>query len=152
MPEKVSNPSAESSSQEEVGAEEVQDWIILSTAEAREKFIGNVESVDMYDGQHPRNLFSKKTQAKRAKSTERNRVSEVGIDWSQEGMPIEVKKQIVRASMTASHRGPYAKEQASPIPLNVLRTQNRSGSIKRQNSLPKTPRSQSKPRVIQQPA
>lgn len=149
-PEKVSKPAAEAPSEVETTAEVEKDWIMLPVADVSKKN-GNVKSADAYDGQHPRNMFNKKAQVKRAKSTERHQVSERGVDWSGEGMPTEVKRQIIHASMTASHRGLYAKDQAAPVPINMLRTQNRSSSTKRQNSGCKTPRSQSAPRPIQQP-
>lgn len=151
-PAKVSKASSEDESQVELTAEETQDWVLLSAADANAKVTENCKSPDLYDSQHPRNTFTKKTQTKRSKSTERRQAPEIDIDWSKAGMPTEVTKQILHASMTASHRGPYAKEQGSQVPANVLRSQNRSSSSKRQNSEPRTPRSQSKPRAIHQPA
>merc|ERR1712216_12185 len=148
---KVSKVAVEDESKVEAGEEVTKDWIVVPTAEidAAKRLNENRKPANSYDGQHPRNVFSRKMQPKRAKSTERQ-ITDLGIDWSQEGVPTEVKKQILHASMTASHRGPYGQEQISSVPLNVLRTQNRSSSMKRQNSTPKTPRSQSKPRAIQQ--
>lgn len=123
-------------------AEPTMDWILVPASKA-----------DLFDKQHPRNLFGKKQDAKQVKSQESSYKLELGIDWSQEGIPTEIKKQIIHASVTASHRGFHAKDQASPVPIGVLRAQNHVGSYKRENSVPKkTPRSASKPKVLKQPA
>lgn len=159
-PEKVSKPVMKKQSETEdvtanvETAEEVtQDWIVVPKTEvaAARGHNENRKPSNTYDNQHPRNMFRRTPQAKRATSTDRRRMPDIDIDWSQAGVPTEVKKQIIHASMTPSHRGPYGKEQVSAVALNVLRTQNRGSSTKRANSEPKTPRSQSKPRAIQQP-
>lgn len=77
------------------------------------------------------------------------------IDWSQEGMPQEVTKKIIKASLSSSHRGLYGNGAARSLSVDALRAQHTS-SKHRQDSRSKsrhnaTPRSQSKPRVIKQP-
>jgi hypothetical protein len=134
--------TAESTSPVPPAAEATMDWILVPASKA-----------DLFDKQHPRNLFGKKQDAKQVKSQESSYKLGLGIDWSQEGIPTEIKKQIIHTSITASHRGFHAKDQASPLPIGVLRAQNHSGSYKRENSVPKkTPRSASKPKVLKQPA
>jgi hypothetical protein len=130
--------------------EDPMDWVIVLAPTANTLRTG---ALDLVDGQHPRNLFAKKPHVKQAVA-ERS-AQEQNIDWSQAGIPNEVKTQIIKASRNAAHQGVYAKEQAPTLTLDMLRAQNvassrreNSASRSRQNSVP---RSRSKPRTIQQP-
>jgi hypothetical protein len=124
--------------------EEVSDWVVVTP---------EVLPDTLVDAQHPRHLFGKKSQAKRAVGEGGGKERPMTIDWSQAGIPQEVKKQILKACMSPSHEGPYAKKDAPTLPLDVLRAQNvaskqRSSSMSRQKSVP---RSASKPRMMKQP-
>lgn len=108
-------------------------------------------ALDTVDSQHPRNMLAKKRSTKHAQSFSEQSWT---LDWSEAGIPQEVKRQIIKSSLTASHRGLYSKD-ATTIPLDALRMQSvasmrcqRSSSKSRQNSMP---RSRSKPVNIKQP-
>jgi len=130
--------------------EDPMEWVIVPAPSASTLRTG---ALDLVDGQHPRNLFAKKPHVKQAAAE--GSAQERNIDWSQSGIPNEVKTQIIKASRNAAHQGVHAKEQATTLPLDMLRAQNvassrreNSGSRSRQNSVP---RARSKPRTIQQP-
>jgi len=130
--------------------EDPMEWVILPAPSASTLRTG---ALDLVDGQHPRNLFAKKPHVKQAAAE--GSAQERNIDWSQSGIPNEVKTQIIKASRNAAHQGVHAKEQATTLPLDMLRAQNvassrreNSASRSRQNSVP---RARSKPRTIQQP-
>jgi len=129
--------------------EDSTEWVIIPAPSASTLRTG---ALDLVDGQHPRNLFAKKPNVKQAAE---GSVPERGIDWSQAGIPNEVKSQIIKASRNAAHQGVHATGQATTLPLDMLRAQNvassrreNSASRSRQNSVP---RARSKPRTIQQP-
>jgi len=130
--------------------EDPMEWVIVPAPSASTLRTG---ALDLVDGQHPRNLFAKKPHVKQAAAE--GSAQERNIDWSQAGIPNEVKTQIIKASRNAAHQGVHAKGQAPTVPLDMLRAQNvassrreNSASRSRQNSVP---RSRSKPRTIQQP-
>jgi hypothetical protein len=98
-------------------------------------------------------LVSKKKQSRRAQRDAEPKERPMRIDWSQVGIPQEVKIQILKSCMSPTHEGPYAKEHAGSLPLDILRAQTaaskqRPNSVSRQRSVP---RSGSKPRMIKQP-
>jgi hypothetical protein len=140
-------PSLSSTKALEVGApesaapEEVEsDWVVV-TPEA--------------DTSPPNllHLVSKKKQSRRALREGGQKERPMTIDWSQAGIPQEVKMQILKSCMSPTHEGPYAKEHAGSLPLDILRAQTvaskqRPNSVSRQKSVP---RSGSKPRMIKQP-
>lgn len=143
----VGSPALETASE----PEPADEWVIVMPPGADSLRQG---ALDIVDGQHPRNLFAKKPSAKKVTKDANGQDRSMAIDWSQMGIPQEVKKQIVQAYADASHRSPYVKEQASTLPLDMLRSQNaasnhrsNSASRARQNSVP---RSRSKPRMTKQ--
>jgi hypothetical protein len=114
----------------------VDDWIIVAPSPESE----------LIENQQPRNRSARKPS---------NHERPLTIDWSEVGIPREVNKQIIKACNSASHQGLYAKEQASTLPLDILRAQNVDNS-RRSNSAPRSrqqsvPRSHSKPRIMKQP-
>jgi hypothetical protein len=130
--------------------EDPMEWVIVPPPSASTLRTGALDSAG---GQHPRNLFAKKPYVKQLPAEEF--AQERSIDWSQSGIPNEVKTQIIKASRNAAHQGLYTKEQAPALPLDLLRVQNNanrrrenSASRSRQNSVP---RSRSKPIIIQHP-
>jgi len=132
-PEKLSQPIGKESPK--VACSELkEDWVIVS-----------------FDAQHPRNVFAKKTASQSTKSKGGSQEAACSIDWSQSGIPTEVKKQLIHASANPAHQGLHAKSQSTPIPFDIMRTQN-IGSSRRQKSVPKSPRSHSKPRGMRQAA
>lgn len=125
------------------------EWVMVPPPSADSLRPG---ALDMVDGQHPRNLFAKKPHTKQTAQLQGAQDRAWAIDWSQEGMPHEVKSHLIKAKMDAFSRGILAKET---MPLDILREQNvasrqrqSSASRSRENS---TTRSHSKPRVIKQP-
>jgi hypothetical protein len=102
---------------------------------------------------NPLRLVSKKKQARRAQRAADPKERPMTIDWSQVGIPQEVKMQILKSCISPTHEGPYAKEHEGSLPLDILRAQTaaskqRPNSVSRQRSVP---RSGSKPRMIKQP-
>lgn len=78
-------------------------------------------ALDIVGAQHPRNMFAKKANTRT--------VTEVAvaaqpqtIDWSQSGMPPSVMQQIIKASESPAHLGPYPGKPAEPIPIDALRS------------------------------
>jgi hypothetical protein len=124
--------------------ESLEDWIVLPSDGNNDTSLTKREK--SFDGRHPRHVFAKQATAKRATS----KTEAWELDWSQAGIPREIKRHLIHGSADASHRGIHANKQSAPLPLSALRQQS-MGSSKRQNSAPRTPRSQSKPRMIQQP-
>mmetsp|Transcript_19137 Transcript_19137/g.31103 ORF Transcript_19137/g.31103 Transcript_19137/m.31103 type:complete len:229 (+) Transcript_19137:90-776(+) len=127
----------ESAAPEEV---EESDWVVV-TPEADSS------------PPNPLHLVSKKKQSRRALREGGHKERPMSIDWSQAGIPQEVKMQILKSCMGPTHEGPYAKEHAASLPLDILRAQTvankqRPNSVSRQKSVP---RSGSRPRMIKQP-
>jgi len=148
----ASHKAAEISAPEDVAAEDEEiasDWVVV----APEADVSRSSTVTLADAQHPRHLFTKKARAKRTTCTGSSQERPMTIDWSQTGIPHEVKTQILKACMTSNHEGPYVKQQASTLPLDMFRAENvaskqRANSASREKSVP---RSRSKPRMIKQP-
>lgn len=132
--------------------EPAADWVVVSETEVtNEARALRMMSMEPFDGQHPRNIFSKKANAKQAMAKSEPQCPSNEIDWSQGGIPKEVKKRILHGSKNSAHLSLHGQKPADPVPLSILRAQS-NGSSKRSNSLPKTPRSHSKPRMVQQMA
>lgn len=98
-------------------------------------------------------LIEKKSSGKKP-TCESGAERSMSIDWSQAGIPHEVKTLILKEACTKlNHEGPYGKQHASTLPLDMFRAQNaahnqRASSLSRQKSVP---RSRSKPKMIKQP-
>jgi hypothetical protein len=130
--------------QVEAKDELLEDWIVLPSGDSNDASLTTREK--SFDGRHPRHVFAKQDTTKRANS----KTEAWELDWSQAGIPREIKRQLIHGSSDASHRGIHANKQSAPLPLSALRSQS-IGSSRRQNSTPRTPRAQSKPRMIHQP-
>lgn len=124
--------------------EMAEEWVIISSDDARASTSSRMAVTKSFDAQHPRNMFAKDSASKSAVSRA-DPVVGAGIDWSQAGMPIELIRRLVRGSVNPAHHGPHCDKKANQVPIDVMRAQN-MGSAKRQSSTPKTPRSQSKSR------
>jgi hypothetical protein len=132
-------PSANEGSKEE----SLEDWVVVSSDKSDDALL--TATKEIYDTQLSSHTVAKQCEAHRAKSKSKA----LDIDWSQDGIPREVTRQLIHGSMNPSHRSIHAKPIVSP-PLSALRQLN-IGSSRRQLSAPRTPRSQSKSRLIQQP-
>jgi hypothetical protein len=128
--------------------EPAAEWVIVAPPSMESIRPG---ALDVVDGQHPRNMLAKR---RCSKTAQHSSAQLRAIDWSEAGIPDQVKRQIIRSGLNASHRGLYSKD-ATTIPFEVLRVQNvahnrcqRSSSRSRQSSLP---RSRSKSLNIKQP-
>jgi hypothetical protein len=127
----------ESNASEEVSP----DWVFV-TPEA-DTLDDKVVSVD-----------SRKKSSGKKPTCESGTERSMSSDWSQAGIPHEVKIQLLKEACTSlNHEGPYGKQHASTLPLDMFRAQNaahnqRASSLSRQKSVP---RSRSKPKMIKQP-
>jgi len=153
-PEKLAKPVSLADDcvpQDPMEEKSAADWVVVSPVEDTKK-TGTFYSTTMesFDSQHPRNTFTKKVASKQDIVAKTKQGHGIDVDWSQEGIPTEVKRQIIHASRNSAHHGVHAAKQTSPVPFTILRAQSASTS-KRSSSVPKTPRAHSKPRMIQQP-
>jgi len=146
-------PSTRNTSPKKSQDEEIKDWVVLSSDDVLPAADTLCKTkMESFDGQHPRNIFAnfaRKNAAKSNQSQADGKDAGIDIDWSQTGIPTEVRWHIVHASMNAAHRSLYAKREQTYVPLGFLNAQNRDSS-RRQRSVTKMPRSQSKPRIMQQ--
>lgn len=125
------------------------EWVVVSSNDAsKTAHTTSMVAVEAFDGQHPRNMFTKKAASKQTRVVSQDASS--GIDWSHAGIPTDLIRRLIRGSANAAHRGLHSENKSSPLPVHVMRAQN-VGTAKRQSSTPKTPRSQSKSRAIKQP-
>jgi len=123
-----------------------KDWVVVSSSDAS-KTSRSTTTIGIFDSQHPRNTFAKKSASKAVTSKDDVPDCADCIDWSKAGMPIELISRLIRGSANSAHRGVHSQSNISTLPAHVIRAQN-IGSSKRQTSTPKTPpRSQSKPRA-----
>jgi len=138
--EQVASPTPDT----ELPADLADKWVVVAPPES--------------DSLCPDALDSVNTQANARQmrcEVDNNNDSAYAIDWSRAGLPQSIMRQIIKASMNATHQGLYAKEHASTLPLDMLRAQtaqngatSRQSSRSRKNSIS---RSSSKPRVVKQP-
>lgn len=123
-----------------------KDWVVVPSSDAS-KIPKSTTTSGIFDAQHPRNTFAKKSASKAVTSKDDLADCDHGIDWSKAGMPIELISRLIRGSTNSAHLGIHSQSNVSTLPAHVIRAQN-IGSSKRQTSTPKTPpRSQSKPRA-----
>jgi hypothetical protein len=82
-------------------------------------------ALDVFNSQHPRNMFAKKPYVRPATTLVETAspVQEGLIDWSKAGLPDAVVKSILTSNQGAAHLGPYAMAAPSSVPLEVLRPQ-----------------------------
>jgi len=149
--EELSPQNCPSSTAQRQGvAEELpEDWVVVASDDAS-KAAASLSQVGMtsFDGQHPRNVFGKKTASKGAMSGANSQETSAGVDWSSAGIPTDLLRRLIRGSVDAAH-GVQAQNKAAPTPSHIMHAQN-VGSSKRERSTPTTPRSHSKPRAMRQ--
>eukprot|EP00746_Dinoflagellata_sp_MGD_P150501 gnl/MRDRNA2_/MRDRNA2_82350_c0_seq1.p1 gnl/MRDRNA2_/MRDRNA2_82350_c0~~gnl/MRDRNA2_/MRDRNA2_82350_c0_seq1.p1 ORF type:complete len:276 (+),score=38.56 gnl/MRDRNA2_/MRDRNA2_82350_c0_seq1:125-829(+) len=75
-------------------------------------------SQDLFDASHPRNRFACKPSTPSPVSTPST--SQMSIDWSSSGIPLEVNRSLVKAGNSA-HLGLYQQAAATRIPTEYLR-------------------------------
>lgn len=143
----------QASAQEAVPAPTEEDWVMVpATSATTQTELVRAGAVEVINGQHPRNLFVKKP--RRKQTALQSETEEHAMDWSQVGIPSEVKKQLIHGSLNAAHTGLYGKENTPSLKIDLLRAMTNEFSkqpgsaMKRQKSLP---RSRSVPRMIHQP-
>eukprot|EP00746_Dinoflagellata_sp_MGD_P150502 gnl/MRDRNA2_/MRDRNA2_82350_c0_seq2.p1 gnl/MRDRNA2_/MRDRNA2_82350_c0~~gnl/MRDRNA2_/MRDRNA2_82350_c0_seq2.p1 ORF type:complete len:278 (+),score=45.01 gnl/MRDRNA2_/MRDRNA2_82350_c0_seq2:125-835(+) len=75
-------------------------------------------SEDLFDASHPRNRFACKPTTTLPASTPSS--SQMAIDWSNSGIPLEVNRSLVKSGNSA-HLGLYQQAAATRIPTEYLR-------------------------------
>merc|ERR1712054_34799 len=124
-----------------------KDWIVVDDADADKANVSCSVNKQTFDGQHPRNLFSKTGPTKHAPVKAHCQEAECKMDWSSAGMPTALLKRLIHGNANGAHRGPHTEKGAAPVPMNILRAQN-LGSSKRERSAPKSPRASSNSRAM----
>jgi len=71
-------------------------------------------SVQLFDANHPRNAFAPKPYVVHQAAQP---PVQMAVDWSQDGTPQDLARQIIRGGGGVAHAAPFARPQAAPVRL-----------------------------------